>query len=122
MAVSVMVKDDAVDIAFSGLDELMCLSTGVRLPMPIILGARVGSVLEASADRGWRVLGTYLPGVAACGHYQDRRRKGARQLWDVYRDSEVLIIDTMLDRPTKVVLQHPNRHDLAWYIGERIHA
>jgi hypothetical protein len=32
----------------------------------------------------------------------------------------VLVIDSWLERPSRVVLQHPDRHNLAWLIGERI--
>ena len=46
--------------------------------------------------------------------------KGKRQLWCVYRDDEVLVIDNRLNRPCRVVLQLPDRHDIAWYIGERL--
>jgi hypothetical protein len=38
----------------------------------------------------------------------------------VYRDDEVLQLETRLDRPRYIVLQHPDRHTLAWLIGERI--
>jgi hypothetical protein len=44
-----------------------------------------------------------------------------RQLWDVYTDTEVLVIETRLDSPWRVVLQHPDREFLAWIISERVH-
>jgi hypothetical protein len=31
-----------------------------------------------------------------------------------------LVIDTTLDHPARIVLQHPDRERLAWFIGERI--
>ena len=56
----------------------------------------------------------------ATGWFTVKDRKGARELWCVYKDPEVLVIDTRRERPCRVVLQHPDRHDLAWYIGERL--
>jgi hypothetical protein len=43
-----------------------------------------------------------------------------RQLWAVYGDKEVLVIDTTLAKPARIVIQHPYKHDLAWLIAERI--
>ncbi len=72
------------------------------------------------AGVGWRVGGTYWPGRVAAGWFTMPDRKAARQLWSVYRDDEVLVIDTTRERPCRVVLQRPDRHDLAWLIGERL--
>lgn len=120
----VFVYDDSVDVTIAGLDSVLSLSSGVTLSMDDIVSARVISFTEAMAGLGWRVAGTYWPrgfglGIAT-GHYSVPGRKGARQLWCVYTDNEVLEIQTRLERPTRVVLQVPDRHDLAWFIGERL--
>jgi hypothetical protein len=121
MAVHVHVSDDAVEITFSGVDKWTTLSPGGRrLAMTDITGARVAPRAEASRDLGWRVGGGRWPGRMTTGWYTEKGRKGVRALWCVYRDQEVLVIDTTLAKPCRVVLQHPDRHDLAWYIGERL--
>lgn len=120
MGVHVYVLDNAVDITFSGLDSIWTLKSQLHLPLRDIQRAYVAPVKELKKELGVRVGGTYLPGVAACGHYTVRGRRGARQLWCVYRDPEALVIDTKVSRPARVVLQIPDRHDLAWLIGERI--
>lgn len=124
MAVHVFVYDDSVDVTINGIDRWLALSEGVHLPMADITGARVTTFDEACEGLGWRVGGTWLPrawgGGIYAGHYTVPGRKGARQLWCVFRDPEVLVIDTRLERPTRVVLQVPDRHDLAWFIGERL--
>ena len=121
MAVHVHVHDDAVDIRFTGLDWLMTFNpSGQHLAMADITGARVIPRSEAVARLRWRVGGGYWPGAMATGWYSERDRKGVRELWCVYRDTEVLAIDTTLAKPCRVVLQHPDRHDLAWFIGERL--
>lgn len=122
MGLRVVVHDDGVDVTISGWDALLCLSSGVRLRMDQITSARVAPWTEARADMGWRVGGGYFPGWFATGWYTIPGRKGARQLWCTYRAPEVLIIDTNLERPARLVLQHRDRHDLAWWIGERITA
>lgn len=120
MPLQIVVHDDVVDIAITGLDQLLCLSSGLALPVAEIASAKVVSVAAAKAGLGWRVGGGYWPGWFATGWFTIPDRKGARQLWCVYRDPEVLVIDTTRERPARLVLQHPDRHDLAWWIGERI--
>ena len=56
----------------------------------------------------------------ATGHFTVPGRTGARQFWCVYRDPEVLVIDTSLENPARIVLQHADRDRLAWFISERI--
>ena len=97
MAVHVHVHDDAVDIRFTGLDWLMTFNpSGQHLAMTDITGARVIPRSEAVARLRWRVGGGYWPGAMATGWYGERDRKGVRELWCVYRDTEVLAIDTTL--------------------------
>ena len=67
-----------------------------------------------------RTGGGYWPGRMATGHFTWRHRKGIRQLWAVYSDKEALVIDTTLEKPARIVIQHPYKHDLAWLIAERI--
>jgi hypothetical protein len=121
MAVHVHVSDDAVDVTFTGADKWLSLNPkGQHLAIADITSARVVPRAEAATDRGWRAGGGWFPGALATGWFTVKGRKGPRQLWCVYRDQEVLVIETRLERPCRVVLQHPDRHDLAWYIGERL--
>lgn len=122
MGLDVYVYDELVDITFTGLDRWLCLCTGVQLPMDEIVAARVAPVGEMKRQLGWRVGGGYFPGWFATGWYLVDGGWSRRQLWDVFRDQEVLVIDTRRDRPCRLVLQHPDRRDLAWYIGERLGA
>ncbi|HEX9260711.1 MAG TPA: hypothetical protein VF855_14315 [Acidimicrobiales bacterium] len=119
MTVQVIVQDDAVDIRFTGLDRVLCLAKGLTLAMSEITGVRVVPQREAKADVGWRVGGGYWPGAFATGWFTWKGRKGVRQLWCAYRDEVVLVIDTTRAVPARVVLQHPDRDDIAWFIGER---
>jgi len=121
MAVNVFVHDDAVDIDFTGWSRVWALKGHLELAMSDIVEARVASRAELVADLGWRVGGTSWPGKVIAGHYTTRGRKGVRQLWDTYTDQELLLIETRLDRPWRVVLQHQDRAFLAWVISERTH-
>jgi hypothetical protein len=121
VAVRVHVSDDAVDIRFTGADRLITFAHGgLHLCMSDIVVARVAPRKGLREPLGWRVGGGYFPGRLATGWFTVKGEKGKRQLWCVYRDDEVLAIDTRLERPCRVVLQLPDRHDIAWYIGERL--
>ena len=121
MSTNVFVHDDVVDIDFTGWNRIWALSSHVELKMADIVDARIASRAELLEGIGWRVGGTYVPGKVASGRYTTKGRKGVRQLWDVYTDTELLVIETRLDSPWRVVLQHPDRDFLAWIISERIH-
>jgi len=107
-----------VVVRLHGLDSWMALTSTEHLPFETITGARVVPVSELTSGRGWRLGGTYWPGGICAGRYGVPGRSGARQLWLVFRDPEVLVIDTTLERPTRVVLQTPDRDELARRINE----
>jgi len=121
MAIEVTVQDDAVEIRMTGaFDTAACMSGGVRVPMSDIESARLTSWDEVRADVGWQIAGAYVPGLIVTGWYTMKGRRGARQLLAIYRDRrELLVIDTRLERPCRIVLQHPDRQRLAWWINER---
>lgn len=120
MSVSVFVHDDSVEIELAGLDQVWALKRHVHLDMADIVATRVAPVADLEADVAWRVGGTYWPGRALAGRFTTKGQPGRRQLWSVYRDPEVLLLETRLDDPWRVVLQHQDRHNLAWLIAERI--
>lgn len=121
MSVDVYVHPDTVDITFGGLDQYLCFHDRLILPIDEVTSATVVGVDRAAEDRALRLVGAaYWPGWIATGTFGVRNRPGARQLWCVYRDPEVLMIELDRSRLKKVVLQHPDRHNLAWLIGERI--
>jgi hypothetical protein len=121
MGVHVHVGDDMVDITFTGIDRCVTFCpTGRHLAMADITAANVVADKGPRQRLRFRVGGGYVPKLMTTGWYTVRGVKGARELWCVYRDHEVLVIDTRLPRPSRVVLQTPDRHDIAWYIGERL--
>jgi len=120
MSVDVYVHDDRVTIDIGGLDQVWCLARHLEVAIDDVTAARVVPADDVTPDLGWRVGGGYWPHRMATGHFLVRDRPSARQFWCAYRDREVLVIDTRLERPARIVLQHPDRDRLAWLIAERI--
>ncbi len=118
MTLNVLVSDNLVSIRFTGSDRLLSLCRYVDLHGDEIVGARLLPRSEAKALLGWRVGGSYWPGAFANGWFTTPGQRGQLQLWDVYRDDEVLVIDTTRPKPSRIVLQHPDRARLV----ERINA
>ena len=118
MTLNVLVSDNLVSIRFTGSDRLLSLCRYVDLHGDEITGARLLPRSEAKALLGWRVGGSYWPGAFANGWFTTPGQRGQLQLWDVYRDDEVLVIDTTRPKPSRIVLQHPDRERLV----ERINA
>lgn len=113
MALRVMVSDNLVSILLSGFDRALCLSPDIDLHGDEIVSVQVMPRQEAKAQLGWRVGGGYWPGRLATGWFTVRGERGQLQLWDTYTDDEVLVIDTTRSKPSRVVLQHPDRDELA---------
>lgn len=112
MALDVFVSDNLVSLRFSGLDRALCLAVAVDLHGDEITKVSLMSRDDAKARLGWRVGGGYWPGRLATGWFTTPGQRGQLQLWDVYGDEEVLVIETTRPKPSRVVIQHPDRADL----------
>ena len=112
MALDVTVSENLVSIRFTGLDNALCLCRFVDLHGDEITDVQVMPRDEAKALLGWRVGGGYWPGGMATGWFTTPGQRGQLQLWDVYRDPEVLVIDTTRPKPSRIVLQHPDLYAL----------
>jgi hypothetical protein len=118
--VDVYVGDEQVAILLTGLDSVWALRSRLIIPLEDIVDARVIPRDSAREHLGWRFGGSYWPGTVAAGNFTVRGRHDQREFWSVYRDDEVLQLETRLERPRYIVLQHPDRHTIAWLIGERL--
>lgn len=119
MAITAVVTDEALDITLTGFDRVWALRRRLTIPIEAIESAEVVPRADAIAELRWRVGGTFVPRLVCAGRYTLRSGPG-RAFACVYRDAEVLRVRTRLERPRVILLQHQGRHDLAWYIGERI--
>lgn len=113
MSITVQTGPDGVALHADGIDRVWALSGGVTLRPEEITSAFVAPRRELLGELGWRMAGTYFPGLMALGHYAWRGRRGVRQLWFAYADEELLAVDTTRDKPARIVVQHPDRTRLA---------
>ena len=113
MTARVELRPEGLEITFPGAECLITLKRSLALPWPEVVSARVERQSVAKRDLGLRVGGGYWPGWFATGHFTYRGRRGERQLWCAYRSETVLVIETTVPRPRRVVLQVDDPADLA---------
>jgi hypothetical protein len=123
MALSVVVTDSQVQIRCTGWDRIWSLSSGRSLELSEILSANVMTRSTVTSRLTWRIGGTHFPGVIAAGHFlirDDSQRPRARAWVLLRREREALVIELRGRAPKLIALSHPDRHNLAWWIAERI--
>lgn len=97
----VQVADGAVIVRARGLNRLWALKTEVRVPLSEVSAVRLG-VARRSVPSGFRVPGTYVPGLIQAGTY---RRSGEKSFWLVGRTSTVTVIECRGGPFDRIVLQ-----------------
>ena len=125
MAVHAVVRESTLDIELTGLDALWGLKRSLSIPLDQIVSATVARRDDATAQLGIRIHGTWFPRVLHAGTFFLRDRKGpfrSRPCAFVFmrRGTEVLEVQTQLNFPAVLLLELADRHDVAWFIGERI--
>lgn len=97
----VEVADGALIVRPRGLNRMWALKSEVRVPLSDIFEVRLG-VARRSVTSGFRMPGTYFPGLIQAGTY---RRKGEKSFWLVGRTSKVTVIECRAGRFDRIVLQ-----------------
>jgi hypothetical protein len=118
--VAVTLTDAGVDVKVSGMDTLWSLRGAISIPWSDVVGARVVDAKAARKRLNWRVGGTSWPGSATAGHFTVRNEPGVREWWVAYRDPEFMEIETARERPKRIVLQVPDRAELAAAINAHV--
>jgi hypothetical protein len=123
MAVSVVVTDSQVHIRCTGWDRIWSLSRGRTIELFEILSANVLPRSVVRSRLTWRIGGTHFPGLIVAGHFllrDDAQRPRARAWVLLHRDREALVLELRGRTPQLIALSHPDRHNLAWWLAERI--
>jgi hypothetical protein len=120
VAVVVELTDTGIDVHLSGPDMVWAIRGDLSVPWPEVVSARVVEAEEAKRRLMWRLRGTAFPGAVIAGTSTVRNEPGVREFWCVYRDPEYLEIETTNDQPKRIVLQTPERAELAAAINARV--
>lgn len=74
---------------FQGLDKLWTLKSRLEIPLGHVRGATHDPGI-ARESKGFRVAGTYFPGVITAGRF---RHNGERLFWDVKNPDKAVVIE-----------------------------
>jgi len=119
MAVAVALTDAGIDVRLTGMDMVWSLRGMLSMPWSSVVGARVVDATTARSRLLLRLGGTGLTGVVKAGRFTVRGEPGVREFWATYRDPELLEIETTNEQPKRIVLQVPDRAELAAAIDAR---
>jgi len=117
VGIEVRVEGDDLVVRTGGLDTLLTLTRELRIARSDITDAQLLPVADAKATLGWRIGGGYFPRGFATGWFLWKGRRGLWQWWCVFRDDEVLVIDTDQPKPARLVIQTPDRAAIAKQLG-----
>jgi hypothetical protein len=120
MAVVVELTDAGIDVRLTGMDMVWAVRGAVSVPWSDVVGARVVDANAARQRLLLRTMGSGLTGVVKAGRFTVRGEPGVREFWATYRDPEFLQIETTHERPKRIVLQVPDRAQLAAAINARV--
>ena len=98
----VSVSGERLVVEMLGWDKFWAFKSRVMVPL-----AHVGGVRTTETERlaGWRLPGTYLPGVITAGSYL---KKGQWVFWAVHDQRQAVVIDLRDEFYSRLVVQVPD--------------
>jgi hypothetical protein len=106
MAVELEVGTVHLDVRFTGWDRVWALRGGARAAIANVTGVHVDDRRDALSTLGFRLWGSWVPGVLAAGLF--RTKGGGRQLWFIRRAPRFLVVDLEREKWDRLVLEVPD--------------
>lgn len=124
MAIDFEFDDGDLVVRISGWDIVWSLHRTVRVPVGAIERVYVQAKDPLQNELAFRIRGGSMPGVVMAGRFsvwkKHRTRDGERQFWLTKRAAEVLVIDTDVASPARLVLEVPEPRALQRELSDRI--
>ncbi|MDA3039666.1 MAG: hypothetical protein O3C27_09080 [Actinomycetota bacterium] len=122
MALQLTIDGPTLRLQMTKLDQIWTLRRHLEIPLEAVISASV-QAKEPLADRlAFRIRGSSIPGMLLAGSFtvwkEGREHAKERQFWLTFRGAEVLVIDTNLRSPSRIVLEVPDRRRLAAMVNE----
>jgi hypothetical protein len=102
--VDIRKQSDDFIFEVKGFHKIWALKSSITIPAAHIVNVRRNEE-PLSGWKGWRVPGTYLPGVIIAGSYY---RKGEKIFWDVMNVEKSIVVDLKDERYTKLIIEVEN--------------
>jgi hypothetical protein len=114
------IEGDRFVVTCSGWGAFLAFARTVEVSLSDVSAALVVPLTEARTSSGWRTSGSYVPRLICAGWYTVRGKRREREWWwSTFQDADVLVIETQLTKPRRIVLETSDRVELAAAINAR---
>ncbi len=124
MALEVSLDGGTLSIDLSGWHLFFAMRSHVEVPLADIESVSLQPKHPLVSQVAVRMRGSSIPGRVLAGSYSvwphARVEKGDRQFWMTYGAAEVLVIETRVSRPRRIVLELEDRHAVMLRIQEAV--
>jgi hypothetical protein len=100
--VEISITADQLHLEVRGLDKLWAFKSQLDIPLRHVLSVRHDPAAVSGWWHGFRISGTYLPGVLTAGTFHQR---GQRVFWDVHDPERSIIIQLHDDRFDELIVE-----------------
>jgi hypothetical protein len=100
--VRITTDHDNLIFEVQGWDKLWALKSRLEVPRSSIRGIHADPTIARGWWKGFRLPGTYLPGVIIAGTFY---RHGKRIFWDVKDPQKTIVIDLANDRYDQLIVE-----------------
>jgi hypothetical protein len=113
-------EGDRFVVTCSGWGAFLAFARTVEVSLSDVTAAHVVPLAEARKSSGWRIGGSYVPRRIYAGWFTVRGKLREREWWwSTFRDADVLVVETRLAKPRRIVLETGDRLELAATINAR---
>ncbi len=98
----VEIVGDALIVRVRGMDKIWALKSRLEVPLTHVVGAEVDPEAARQWWKGFRIGGTYVPGVITAGHFYGG---GEWTFWDVHDPEKAVVIRLKDERYARLVIE-----------------
>jgi hypothetical protein len=114
VTVHATIEGDRFVVTCSGWSAFLAFARTVQVSLSDVVAANVVPLAEARKSSGWRIAGSYVPRRIYAGWFTVGGKRGEREwLWSTFHDADVLVVETRLTKPRRIVLEMNDRVELA---------
>jgi hypothetical protein len=100
--VELTIEEGKLKIHVKGADQLWAFRSTLEIPLAHIAGVRTDPAIADGWWKGFKLIGTNLPGVISAGTFYQH---GKTVFWDVHRGENTIILDLHDERYDELIVE-----------------
>jgi len=113
--VDIDIEDGVATFRITGLHKLWALKSSIVVPVQDIVAVDGAEAVPRWA--GWRIAGTWLPGVITAGTF---RKEGAWTFWDVAQSQAAIVLTLRGHRYSRLIIEVARPDDARWRLTQAV--